>query len=208
MIATWRFMPTIQHRASLSRRCNRAILVFPIPFVAFGIASVARLADQVNDTARLIVTDLTSTDDAPEIGKLVVSYERKPAIVVSQSCDIERGKNPVLVAPIRTFQSHFPEMTLGSNSFRTRIKELANPGKNPISFPLPPIQRDGFTLPYSLVTFFEMQNIVPSDLARLRDLVKVRLSPDGLGKFQERISYLFGRFAAEDDLFFAEEHKA
>ena len=93
-------------------------IVFPIPFVAFGIASVARLADQVNDTARLIVTDLTSTDDAPEIGKLVVSYERKPAIVVSQSCDIERGKNPVLVAPIRTFQSHFPEMTLGSNSFR------------------------------------------------------------------------------------------
>jgi len=145
-------------------------IVFPIPFVAFGIASVARLADQVNDTARLIVTDLTSTDDAPEIGKLVVSYERKPAIVVSQSCDIERGKNPVLVAPIRTFQSHFPEMTLGSNSFRTRIKELANPGKNPISFPLPPIQRDGFTLPYSLVTFFEMQNIVPSDLARLRTL--------------------------------------
>jgi len=62
-------------------------IVFPIPFVAFGIASVARLADQVNDTARLIVTDLTSTDDAPEIGKLVVSYERKPAIVVSQSCE-------------------------------------------------------------------------------------------------------------------------
>lgn len=180
-------------------------ILSPVPFVAFRIGTAATLAEQIDDIARVEVLDLTA--GGGEEGRLVVGYARKPAIVVSQSCDIERGRNPLHIAPLRSFQTVFPGMTIGSRNFISRVNDLANPGKNPTSFPLPPIKRNGFCLPYSLVMFFEMQSITIDDVPKLKSLIKLRLSSEALGKFQERISFLFGRFATPDNFFLAEEHR-
>jgi hypothetical protein len=186
-------------------RLQQGDILYPLPFTAFRISEAVKLVEEADDLASFDVIDLTSQNE--QTGKILVAYGLQVGIVVSQSCDIERGNRPILVAPVRPFGSVFPDTQIGSKGFKEKIQTLSNPGKNPTSFPLPRSCQNGFNFPYSLVIFFEMQSIPPDDLGCLCDLVKLRLSPLGLGKFQERLAFLFGRFAAPDDLFFAEEHR-
>jgi hypothetical protein len=175
------------------------------PFVAVSLES-ATLVIEDGDEKRFESRDLTAAD-LHEDAWLAAKFALLPAIIVSQSCDLERGEKPIILAPIRPLLSENPNMQIGSKKFLERLEALGNPGRQPAFFPIPPGKAGDFELPYSLVYLAEMQSFASPNRPAIERLARCRLSADALGKLQERLSFFFGRFAAPDGLFLDPNHQ-
>jgi hypothetical protein len=194
---------SVRPEAGFEPKLQQGDILLGIPFHAL-VAAEARLVPP--DGSDVLSSDLTDPT-SPTTGDVVVKYRKRPGVVMSQSCDLERGDRPIILAPIYSYIEMNPLATIGSEAFKRKWGEAANPGRQPVIFPLPPFQDESFPIPYSYILLLEMQSFVSTNRASFEDLVRLRLVPDALGKLQERLAFLFGRFAAPDGLFLAEEHR-
>jgi hypothetical protein len=180
-----------------------------IPFIAVSISSIGMIE---GGNPQAVCYDLT--DRVPEYnrGSGVAGVEIGPGCLLNQTCDLtgEPGREkPVLVARVRPITDSISTFnTLQPYPRVKRIRELGNPGKNPTLFYLPPLHRDDFDLPASIVDVLDTTTFAPSNILSLVKLRRASMNGDALRALQERLAYAFGRYAAADDLYFTEEEAA
>ena len=163
-----------------------------VPFLENRIQRFITLEDQTN-TVQITQVQLGMS------GNAVSRYNVHQAIVVSQTCDLTRGKRPITLARVIPVSAHLPEAKQDSNSFDKLWNSWENAGKLPVHFPLPPDVNSAF--PCSIANLLYMQTFAPEEFDAIANKVVLRLSPDALAKFQERLWFLYGRYAAPTDLF-------
>lgn len=176
-------------------------VLYDVPFGYFDIfaASIKKRRGTVDLVARRY-------DGEDVTARLSYSW----GIVMSQTCDVQAinsdasaaSRKPIIIArarPIQKVISNYREDK--SVSF---VRELSNPGKNPALFYLPPADLNGASIERLVVDLSDIQRFGPDNLASVKKLVKLRLSPPALQAFQERCSYFFGRFAAPDNLYYSD----
>nr|USU31590.1 hypothetical protein NG677_20075 [Methylobacterium sp. OTU13CASTA1] len=139
---------------------------------------------------------------------ILTSFAAYPAIIITQTCDLERGDRPVIVCAIRSYSEIFPDQEIGSSAFINRIRDFANPGKKPNALLMPPLQNWEAMSSYSVADLGMMSTVFASSKEDLVKMRKARLSPAGLALLQERLSASFSRFAAPDGILFSDQEYA
>lgn len=184
-----------------------------IPFVAVSAAALTVVTPSQSEPQTFDAT----LGVALSPGTFVVAeVESGVGILLNQSCDVtgDSGRTkPVIVARVRPLAEHTDAnlKTFGEKAplARTKlVRALANPGQNPNMFYLPPASFGNFCLPPSYVDLLDTVTLAPSDAVAIRALRRARLRADALRALQERLAYLFGRYGADDALYFTDEEAA
>jgi len=128
-------------------------------------------------------------------------------LILSQTCDVQRlptgedaARKPILVARVVPAIGNVKDFS--EAKWESGVKGLANPGKWPNFFYLPPVATEGIRM---VADLSDVQRFGPKNRSTLRGLCRFRMSPPALQAFQERCAYFFGRFAAPGNLYYTEE---
>jgi len=154
--------------------------------------------------------NLTTRYELEEETNLVCRLTLGFGIVLNQSCDLtgrSKTPKPLLVSRILP-ASNWKINDDDPRGATSKIKELAQPGRHPTTFYLPAYSNEyrDFKLAKSCANLLDVVRFPPNDIPAITTAcLKLRLTKDALGAFQERVSHCFGRFAAPDDLYFSKE---
>ncbi|MGI9182978.1 MAG: hypothetical protein ACR2H9_21075, partial [Longimicrobiaceae bacterium] len=190
-------------------RLRQGDIVANVPFVSVSVRSFLVINRGTGQPQQI---DLVGTETYPASGSAIVAFECGLGIILNQSCDVTGAlgrRRPILIARIRPMaevDKKFGEMII--NKRVNAIREMANPGKFPQAFYLPPVDAGTFTLEASTADLLDTTTIHPDDVLALGSLRRARLSVTALNALQERLAYCLGRFGAPDDLYFTGEERA
>lgn len=170
-------------------------ILFPVPFLGFSFA-LDNVVD--GDGFRPLKADVA------ESGESRIMFDSTWGMVVTQSCDLAthaKARDLITLARIYPVSERMPDENLCvPKKLDAFISRLKNAGKTPQYFYLPPLEESSF--PASVTYLLELQAFARSDYQSLRQRVLFRLSSGALAAFQERLAYCFGRYAAEDDMYY------
>lgn len=171
-----------------------------VPFPTFNLqaANIVRAGRPIN-------VDFTSESTVEAEDYLLSTFQVYPALIITQTCDLERGDRPVLVCAIRPYHEIFKDQEIGSSGFLKRIKEFSNPGRKPNMLPLPPFTGWETLNMYSIADFGLVTNIAAPNRSSLLEARRARLSVEALSLLQERLTSNFGRFAANEGIFLSDQ---
>ncbi|CAA2102006.1 hypothetical protein MBUL_01466 [Methylobacterium bullatum] len=176
-------------------------IVDNIPFTLADLSKLGLVSDQKTSGV-----DVSLSAIPAEAQLIAAQFEILPGIIVSQTCDLERCDRPIMIAPLRAYSYLYKTKTIGSKAFFDHIKQLANPGKFPVGFPMPPLVSLNFSLDYTIADLHMITTLAPASRNALIYRRKARLGPDLLSLFQERVANFFGRVAAPEGIYFSENH--
>lgn len=191
-----RFYLTSDEINSSSPALQQGDILARVPFPAVTLKSAAIATDKSTRTV-----DFTAEDVDSASSFLVSRFALYPALVITQSCDLERGDRPIQVCAVRPFKEAYPDQEIGSPGFIKRIAEFANAGKKPTALPLPPLSSWEVMSSYSIADISFIVTLSAANRDALIEMRKARLSSEALSLLQERISTCFGRFAASEGIF-------
>lgn len=181
-------------------------IVERVPFPVFSPNEATILVPGEKETTTV---DLTAAP-LPVGAYLVTSVEHRPGIVLTQTCDLVdtggRQNQPIVFGKICDWKTRLksPDKLDTPKGRVDRIKELSRPRLHPRAFYLQPLESEtaDFSLGRSLAMLLETAHFPPQAAAQFKSHVRLRLSPAALASFQERLRVCFGRYAADEKLFF------
>jgi hypothetical protein len=174
-------------------------VLFPIPFTRFDLTDCEVLAP---DESGWIIKNL-GTSTVPN-GSLVARFEIGFGLVLNQTCDLAKHSSAdLLIARVFPRDDLYTDYaTKPVHEFLT--KKFTNAGQMPQYFYLPAFD-DPIDMPNSLAYLLSLQSFPRGSRDALLHLRQKSLSRGGLNSLQEKIAYCFGRFGADESLFYSPE---
>ncbi len=175
-------------------------VVGPIPFPMINPFAANIIGPRTQDGSMLM--DLTTVQ--PEPGSaILLPFKSFMAIVVTQCRDLN-GKSPFVLARVSLLQEVYKayKVGMGAKQRVDAIKVLANAGKTPSHFYLPP---SGDEFPASAAELAVTVTLSPDAAGPRLKTLRLRLSDPARLAFQNRLCYSLGRYAAPDDLYYDAE---
>lgn len=186
-------------------------LLFPIPFPACMLTNIYYIDKRTDKSEQFVVPSdqvlesLSQTEK--ETGVICTSFESGWGMVITQSCDcFKDSRDLITVAKVIPATERFPKEFENSKKIKDNLlKRFRKPASRPQYLYLPEIERDGFSLPRSVVYLLESVVFTRNDYEALLLRKRFRLTHESLSALQERLAYCFGRNADEDDLYLSSE---